>query len=203
MCAARGDDPVQRARPRTDVGIGVDHRIARLLDQITAEDDGLRACDNHDQVMVGVPRSGMDNRDVPLIQLELGVVNEMVGPPPCRDRAVDGPRIGTMVKRVGAQPVCAGGHGGGDLGGTVEPGVAEPRAAQHMVEVVVRQHDLFDTLPCEQPDILLDRPGLGFGRTGIDEQRSVAAAHHTDRHVEKRQPGSPDPVGQSLPAIIH
>lgn len=123
----------------------------------------------------------------------------MVRPPPPAAIARSAAPVG-MVKRVGAQPVMRWSLVAA-TSGTVEPGVAEPRAAQHMVEVVVRQARSVQTPLLEQPDIHIRSPGHQF-RSYPESTRNNSRRGRTTPTVTSRaaKPGSPDASAKSLPS---
>ena len=91
---------VKRARPRRQIRIGVDRRVAGLLDEITSEDHdplALITRHHHDEISVGVGVPEMSDRHVKVAQVDDSVEGCVLGRPKGCDRAVDLLGVGAVT----------------------------------------------------------------------------------------------------------
>ncbi len=100
------EHPLQRAGPGGYVGTGVDRRVGRFLDEVSAEQNGalrlLRWRDHDDQVVVGVTAARVFDVNQPATQVQLGVQHPVIRRPHRCDRPVEFGRVGTVFEGVGA-----------------------------------------------------------------------------------------------------
>ena len=97
---ANREQPIKRSRPRRHIGVGIDRRIGRLLDEITAEDHDPAAVitrHHHDQVRVGVAAPQVRDGHLAVPEVDDGSGGGVLGRPQRRDRAVDLIGVGSVA----------------------------------------------------------------------------------------------------------
>ena len=98
--AADFEKPLDAGRPRREIRARVDGGIGGLLDEVAAEEDrplaGFGGRNQHGQIMVGVPASGMLDGHHPVPEVDPSVREDMVGDPQERYRRVDVVPVGAV-----------------------------------------------------------------------------------------------------------
>src|ERR1700754_1583834 len=150
---------VEGVRPRRHIGIGIDGRVAGFLDKVTGEDYGPLSGgtwhrDDEIGVGVAVPRPCDGHLAVPEVDECVG--DGVLGHPQCGDRMVNLGGVRSVTHRVIAQLSKIDCEVVQNFWCTEYLSTCKSPGAQHVIEVLVGQHQMRHAAPGNQAHIVVD-----------------------------------------------
>ncbi len=200
--ARTGLEPGEGSRPRERVAVAEIRRRA-LLDEIPRKDDA-GTLDGDEDVVVGVPETGVLHRDEPAADVDRGGVAEHSGrrrDPDLVDLVPLGlvePRrcLRLRLRPEGEQPVTAP-----DV--AVDLGGGEHTVAEGVVPVPVGVDHPAHRKARDGRKLAQHLPRLGVGRPRVDDEDTVATDDEPDVEVERPVAAAEHTIGELVPDAVH
>jgi len=153
--------------------------------------------------VVGVAAARILDSDDAITEIDLGVLDDVVGRTRRRDRTVQIVRVGPVAQGLSANRLDISAQCGRDRRRRVGLGARESPGTEDVVEMVVGHHQVGHLGPGQPANVLGDPAGLGQGRPAVDEQHSPVTLDQSHRDIKERQPTPVHPGGRLLPVVIH
>ena len=145
----------------------------------------------------------MLDSDTAVTEIDIDVLDDVVGYPHRRDRPVQIAGIGPVLQGVGPNRINAGAQCLRHRRRRVGLGARESTGTENVVEMVVGHHQVGHLRPGQLANVPGDPAGLCQGRPAVDQQHCGRPVDQTHRDIEERQPAPVDAISQLLPLVIH